>query len=111
MVLVILDIFWYRCLQDLSVHTTQQNSSGAKPPLVPGCRQGEKSDSLLIVLNGRLRAVEQQRDDKKSLVEEYGRGDMVGITEVLTRAERSTTVMAVRYRIHPWGGRTIFRQC
>ena len=51
---------------------------------------------LFIVLNGRLRSVAQQ-SEKKSLVEEYGRGDLVGLVEVLTRAERSTTVMAVRY--------------
>ena len=51
---------------------------------------------MFIVLNGRLRSVAQE-SDKKSLVEEYGRGDLVGLVEVLTRAERSTTVMAVRY--------------
>lgn len=48
------------------------------------------------MLNGRLRSVAQQSDEKKSLVEEYGRGDLVGLVEVLTRADRSTTVMAVR---------------
>ena len=33
---------------------------------------------------------------KKELVAEYGRGELVGIVEVLTQTNRATTMMAVR---------------
>ncbi|GIX78191.1 neuropathy target esterase sws [Caerostris extrusa] len=59
-------------------------------------RQDDISDSTYIVLSGRLRSVLQRPDGKKELVGEYGRGDLVGIVEVLTSTRRSTTVMAVR---------------
>ena len=38
----------------------------------------------------------KRTNGKKELVGEYGRGDFVGIVEVLTRTPRSTTVIAVR---------------
>jgi lysophospholipid hydrolase len=50
---------------------------------------------VYIILNGRLRSVVQQQG-KKELVGEYGRGELVGIVEVLTQTERATTLMAVR---------------
>lgn len=59
-------------------------------------RQGDASDSTYIVLSGRLRSVVQRSDGKKELIGEYGRGDLVGIVELLTQRERSTTVMSVR---------------
>ncbi|KAG8196154.1 hypothetical protein JTE90_007885 [Oedothorax gibbosus] len=59
-------------------------------------RQDDISDSTYILLSGRLRSVLQRSDSKKELVGEYGRGDLVGIVEVLTSTRRSTTVMAVR---------------
>ncbi|XP_071037589.1 neuropathy target esterase sws [Parasteatoda tepidariorum] len=59
-------------------------------------RQDDISDSTYIVLSGRLRSVLRGSDGKKELVGEYGRGDLVGIVEVLTSTRRSTTVMAVR---------------
>uniref|UniRef100_F1KRB4 NTE family protein n=2 Tax=Ascaris TaxID=6251 RepID=F1KRB4_ASCSU len=55
-------------------------------------RSGDVSDSLFVVLSGRLRSVE-----KKMLVEEFGRGDMIGMVEVLQRVPRSTTVLAIRF--------------
>ncbi|KAF4016848.1 hypothetical protein G4228_008477, partial [Cervus hanglu yarkandensis] len=59
-------------------------------------RQGDKSDCTYIVLSGRLRAVIQKDDGKKRLAGEYGRGDLVGVVEALTRQARATTVHAIR---------------
>ena len=59
-------------------------------------RQGELSDSTYIVLSGRLRSVITRTNGKKELTSEHGRGDLVGIVEVLTQTERSTTILAVR---------------
>lgn len=59
-------------------------------------RQDDDSDSTYIVLSGRLRSVITHPDGKKELVGEYGKGDLVGIVEMVTQNRRSTTVMAVR---------------
>ncbi|XP_076347518.1 patatin like phospholipase domain containing sws isoform X3 [Tachypleus tridentatus] len=59
-------------------------------------RQDDISDCMYIVLSGRLRSVLTRQDGKKELAGEYGRGDLVGIVEVLTQTARATTVMAVR---------------
>ncbi|NXN12662.1 PLPL6 esterase, partial [Indicator maculatus] len=59
-------------------------------------RQGDQSDCTYIVLNGRLRSVIQKGSGKKELIGEYGRGDLVGVVEALTRQPRATTVHAVR---------------
>ncbi|XP_076050724.1 patatin like phospholipase domain containing sws isoform X1 [Oratosquilla oratoria] len=59
-------------------------------------KQGQKTDSTYIVLSGRLRSVITHRDGHKELVGEYGKGDLVGIVELLTQTDRSTTVMAIR---------------
>uniref|UniRef100_A0A5F8G725 lysophospholipase n=1 Tax=Monodelphis domestica TaxID=13616 RepID=A0A5F8G725_MONDO len=59
-------------------------------------RQGDRSDSTYIVLNGRLRSVIQRVNGKKELVGEYGRGDLIGVVEALTQQPRATTVHAVR---------------
>ncbi|KAK2509826.1 LOW QUALITY PROTEIN: hypothetical protein MC885_017495 [Smutsia gigantea] len=59
-------------------------------------RQGDRSDCTYIVLNGRLRSVIQRGNGKKELVGEYGRGDLIGVVEALTRQPRATTVHAVR---------------
>lgn len=59
-------------------------------------RQDEKAESTAIVLSGRLRSVLTRADGKKEMVGEYGRGDLVGVVELLTGAKRATTVMAVR---------------
>ncbi|XP_063633311.1 neuropathy target esterase sws isoform X3 [Cydia splendana] len=59
-------------------------------------RQDEESGSTFIVLSGRLRSVITHPNGKKGLVGEYGKGDLVGIVEMVTQTRRSTTVMAVR---------------
>ncbi|CAG2166134.1 unnamed protein product [Oppiella nova] len=59
-------------------------------------RQGDKSDCTYIVLSGRLRSVITRPNGKKEFVGEYGKGDLVGLVEVITHTQRSTTIMAVR---------------
>ncbi|XP_045626226.1 neuropathy target esterase sws isoform X2 [Procambarus clarkii] len=59
-------------------------------------KQGQPTDSTFIVLSGRLRSVITHKDGRKEVVAEYGKGDLVGIVELLTQTDRSTTVMAVR---------------
>lgn len=55
-------------------------------------RANDLADSLYVVLSGRLRSVE-----KKTVMEEFGRGDMIGMMEVLQHRPRATTVLAVRF--------------
>ncbi|XP_024083755.1 neuropathy target esterase sws isoform X1 [Cimex lectularius] len=59
-------------------------------------RQGDESDCTYIVLSGRLRSAITHSNGKKELVGEYGKGDLVGIVEMVTQNPRSTTVIAVR---------------
>ncbi|KAG9334130.1 hypothetical protein JZ751_009100 [Albula glossodonta] len=56
-------------------------------------RQDDQSDCTYIVLNGRLRSVIRKANGKKELVGEYGRGDLIGVVEALTRQPRATTVV------------------
>ena len=53
---------------------------------------------MYIVLTGRLRTVITSLGGKKEMVGEYGRGELVGIVEVLTQHERVTTGIAIRYK-------------
>ena len=59
-------------------------------------RQGDRAEFLYIILNGRLRSVVTLEEGKKEMVCEYGRGELVGLVEVITQTERATTMMAVR---------------
>ncbi|XP_075904420.1 patatin-like phospholipase domain-containing protein 6 isoform X4 [Nelusetta ayraudi] len=59
-------------------------------------RQDDQSDCTYIILNGRLRSVIRKSNGKKELVGEYGRGDLIGVVEALTKQPRATTVHAVR---------------
>ena len=58
--------------------------------------QNERSDAFFIVLNGRLRAIEQQKDKAVSVLGEYGHGDSVGELEVLTDTNRPGSLHAIR---------------
>uniref|UniRef100_T1J9C2 Swiss cheese n=1 Tax=Strigamia maritima TaxID=126957 RepID=T1J9C2_STRMM len=58
-------------------------------------RQGDAANVMYIVLSGRLRSV-VQNEQKKRITKEYGKGDLVGIAEMLAEQERTTTVIAVR---------------
>ncbi|CAB4061763.1 NTE [Lepeophtheirus salmonis] len=58
-------------------------------------RQGDKTDCTYIVLSGRLRSF-INAGIKKQMLNEYSRGDMVGLVDVVTSDNRYQTVMAVR---------------
>lgn len=42
-------------------------------------RQGDEADAAYIILNGRVRSVVRMSDGKKELVDEYGRGETIGL--------------------------------
>ena len=46
------------------------------------CRQGEQSNCIYIVLNGRLRSVVTLSNGKKELDREAGRGELMGVVSV-----------------------------
>lgn len=58
--------------------------------------QGDESDAIYIVLNGRLRAVLEKEDGGMSVTGEYGQGESVGELEVMTESVRPTTLHAIR---------------
>ena len=59
-------------------------------------KQDEPSNSAYIVLSGRLRSFVSNEKGNKKLVEEFGRGDVVGMVEVMTKSPYATTVYAIR---------------
>ena len=58
--------------------------------------QGDDSDAIYIVLNGRLRAILEKDDSTMRAVGEYGQGESVGELEVLTESVRPATLHAIR---------------
>ncbi|EGC45394.1 patatin-like phospholipase domain-containing protein [Histoplasma capsulatum var. duboisii H88] len=58
--------------------------------------QGDESDAIYIVLNGRLRSVWERGDGNVSVMGEYGQGDSVGELEVMTESSRPATLHAIR---------------
>jgi predicted acylesterase/phospholipase RssA/CRP-like cAMP-binding protein len=58
--------------------------------------QGDESDAIYIVLNGRLRAVQESEDRTMRVVGEFGQGESVGELEVMTESTRSATLHAIR---------------
>ena len=46
-------------------------------------RQGEQSNCIYIVLNGRLRSVVTLSNGKKELNREAGRGELVGVVSII----------------------------
>ncbi|KAI5307486.1 phosphatidylcholine and lysophosphatidylcholine phospholipase, partial [Ascosphaera atra] len=58
--------------------------------------QGDDSDSIYIVLNGRLRAVQEDKKGKLTITGEYGQGESVGELEVMTESTRPATLHAIR---------------
>lgn len=59
--------------------------------------QGDDSDAIYIVLNGRLRAVSNHDDlSAMEVVGEYGQGESVGELEVMTESARPATLHAIR---------------
>jgi CRP-like cAMP-binding protein len=59
-------------------------------------RPNDVSDSFYIVINGRLRAIEDTTDGGVRFVGEYGQGDTVGELDVITSSPRRNTVHAIR---------------
>jgi len=59
-------------------------------------KQGTKGDCMYIILHGRLRSVITKEDGKKELVAEYGRGEIVGISEALSGEPRTVSLHAIR---------------
>ncbi|CAH2273527.1 neuropathy target esterase isoform X4 [Pelobates cultripes] len=59
-------------------------------------KMGDPSDCTYITLNGRLRSVIEHPDGRKSVVGEYGRGQLIGMVETLTHKPRAKSVYAVR---------------
>lgn len=57
---------------------------------------GDESDAIYIVLNGRLRLVEDKKDGGMTALAEYGQGQSVGELEVLTETARVGTLHAIR---------------
>lgn len=58
--------------------------------------QEEESDAIYIVLNGRMRAILEDKNDGVKVVGEYGQGESVGELEVLTETSRPATLHAIR---------------
>ncbi|KAF2145139.1 uncharacterized protein K452DRAFT_222292 [Aplosporella prunicola CBS 121167] len=58
--------------------------------------QGDESDAIYIVLNGRLRAIQETEDKGMMVAGEYGQGDSVGELEVLTESSRPASLHAIR---------------
>ncbi|KAL2890417.1 Lysophospholipase NTE1 [Ceratocystis lukuohia] len=58
--------------------------------------QGEESEAIYIVLNGRLRLVEEKKDSQINVLAEYGQGESVGEIEVMTESTRPGTLHAIR---------------
>ncbi|RSH91000.1 phosphatidylcholine and lysophosphatidylcholine phospholipase [Saitozyma podzolica] len=57
--------------------------------------KGEKSTDFYIVINGRLRSLDT-RGNKLEVLREYGQNDSIGELDVITAANRSDTVDAIR---------------
>lgn len=58
--------------------------------------QGDDSDAIYIVLNGRLRLVLNNEEEGMKVVGEYGQGESVGELEVMTESARPATLHAIR---------------
>ena len=54
-------------------------------------RQGDESNSAYIILNGRLRSVFKNANGKKQLVDEFGRGEAVGVVSAVASSCTSHT--------------------
>jgi CRP-like cAMP-binding protein len=101
----------YRVLLDMTLHISkllqkldesviQDLLSLLEITLLPSTdilvREGEESDSLYIVINGRLRIAKYNEDGTETVLLELGRGETVGEAGLITGESRSATVYAVR---------------
>ena len=46
-------------------------------------RQGDDASAAYIILNGRVRSVVKRSDGKKQLVDEFGRGETIGVVRTV----------------------------
>lgn len=100
-------------LHERLVETTLTEIFGEHPPeflsrmrqrmstvQIPGgsvlLRQGDPSDSVYLVLSGRLRATARDRDGNMVVVGDISRGEPLGEMGAITGSPRSATVTAVR---------------
>jgi len=58
--------------------------------------QGDESDAIYLVLNGRLRSILEGPNGKMTVIGEYGQGESVGELEVMTESTRPATLHAIR---------------
>ncbi|CAK7264891.1 phosphatidylcholine and lysophosphatidylcholine phospholipase [Sporothrix epigloea] len=58
--------------------------------------KNQESEAIYIVLNGRLRLVDDRKGGRVSVLAEYGQGESIGELEVLTESARSGTLHAIR---------------
>ncbi|CAO3600064.1 unnamed protein product [Absidia cylindrospora] len=60
------------------------------------CREGQPSDSLYMVLHGRLRTIKERKAGHLEILGEFGHGESVGELEVLTGTPTTSTLHAIR---------------
>ncbi|KAI8982512.1 hypothetical protein BDB01DRAFT_792895 [Pilobolus umbonatus] len=60
------------------------------------CKEGEPSDSIYMVLHGRLRTIHEKKEGELEILGEFGHGDSVGELEVLSGLPTSFTLHAIR---------------
>ncbi|KAK4217834.1 patatin-like phospholipase [Rhypophila decipiens] len=58
--------------------------------------EGDESEAIYIVLNGRLRSVADRKDGGVNVRAEFGQGESIGELEVLTESSRAGTLHAIR---------------
>ena len=58
--------------------------------------QGDESDSIYIVLNGRLRSILEKDDGSMRVTGEFGQGESIGELEVMTETTRPVTLHTIR---------------
>ena len=59
-------------------------------------RQGDSSNYIYVVLNGRVREVHTNPDGSRTVIAESGRGAFLGYVEVTSEKPRMNTVLAIR---------------
>jgi PAS domain S-box-containing protein len=79
-------------LRDIAAESKHIRLSGGEILM----KQGEAPDSFYLVISGRLRTFVSSQDGVERVVNERGRGDLVGETSVLTGEPRRVTARAIR---------------
>ncbi|CAH7673184.1 hypothetical protein PPACK8108_LOCUS8063 [Phakopsora pachyrhizi] len=59
-------------------------------------REGEQSDSIYVVIGGRLRAISEQDNGGLEILAEYGQGESIGELDCITNTKRKSTLHAIR---------------